>query len=126
MRFGSWAVFACLCLGCGGPDVAKVAGTVTLDGTAVPEGEILFVPTDPGVPPQQVMIVGGNFSGEITPGPKKVKITAWRDSGKVDPVMGNAAKVQYLPARYNDATELTADIKAGQKEPMPFELKSGK
>jgi hypothetical protein len=119
--------------GCGGgasdaPERYPVSGTVTFDGQPVPEGEIVFIPTSETGRPDAAKIENGAFSLQATAGPKKVQITAYRDAaGKTETgAMGEqlAAREQFLPARYNEQSELTSEIKSGGENTLEFPLVS--
>lgn len=104
--------------GCGGgskgPVTYSVSGTVTFDGEPVKKGDIKFVPEEPGAAPDAGSIVDGKYSLSAKGGKKKVQITASRDvPGKTTKgAMGEdiAVKEEFIPARYNSQTELTADV----------------
>ncbi len=112
-------------IGCGksGPASSHVTGTVTLDGEAVKEGEVLFVPADGGGTPFACPIVDGKFEGDVSPGAKRVEITATADTGETAPD-GLPEYKSIIPAQYNTETTLTADIADGSNEPLAFDLKS--
>ncbi len=76
-----------LLVGCSGDASVPVSGTVTWKGEAIPDGDILFVPTEaPGVP-EPGKILDGAFSFRAAPGTKRVQIHASRPKPDVDPVM---------------------------------------
>lgn len=129
-------------VGCGGSDGRLgLKGTVTLDGQPLTEGAIVFIP-EPGTqgPAAGGKIVDGQFTvaaakGTMT-GAFRVKITALRKTGKkvFDPtaqMQGSGARdelvdelKQYIPARYNSKSELTADVVDGGKNRFEFALDS--
>jgi hypothetical protein len=107
--------------GCSEP---LVEGTVTIDGQPLPEGYIAFVPETSGQGGGS-NIVNGKYTVHTVAGKYKVEITA----SKMLPLppgqkgMDGATEEvrQYLPARYNTQTELTATVPAAAK--VDFELK---
>lgn len=109
--------------GCSGPSHAPVAGRVTFDQTDLPDGEIQFVHENPAFGPEAGPISGGRFDLKARPGKNKVRITAARSIGKKG---GFEFSENYVPARYNDSTELTADIPNAGNPDLLFELKSDK
>jgi hypothetical protein len=123
-------------VGCGGgPERLSVAGHVTLDGQPLPDGDIIFRPTAATEGPTVAgSIENGAYDipegGGPVPGSYAVTINAERKTGrkiKAD-ILGNATTdqyEQYLPARYNDKTELSAEI-AESRDDLDFELTSKK
>lgn len=110
-----------ICIGCGGPGLSTVEGTVTFEGEPVGEGAIVFEPADGIGRAAGGTIRDGRYqlTGEagVEPGPKIVRITASRKTGnKVEPMPG-APEVDevlpYIPAKYNQMSELTVDIGEG-------------
>tara|TARA_R110002111_G_scaffold100976_6_gene156519 strand:+ start:79994 stop:80527 length:534 start_codon:yes stop_codon:yes gene_type:complete len=119
------------CMGSGGepiPDLAEVTGIVTLDGSPLENAKIVFEP-------QQISEKGrarassastaadGSYTLEYnadasgaTPGKHTVVVLKMSD----DPAK---AGEQLIPAKYNDKTELTADITTGENT-VNFDLKS--
>jgi hypothetical protein len=123
-RFAALAVLLFL-VGCGGPRLAEVKGTVNYDGKPLKEGDIGFMP-DKGRPSYgkiaegQIVDVTTTQKGDgLPPGSYKVQITATSDAEDI-----YKAK-SILPAQYGDAEKsgLTADIKSGTNT-LTFELKS--
>jgi hypothetical protein len=117
----SVGVLACLLgAGCGGKtaDRAGVSGKVTFDGQPVAAGQVVFEPQGAGrmgiaqivdgaytMPPEQ-----GPTAGEYV-----VRITANRPTGaKAAAGRGSDEQVdvyeQFIPAKYNDQTELKAQV----------------
>lgn len=115
-----------LAAGCG-DGTYPVRGTVTFDGQPVPEGTISFVPDDPALAPDAGPIEDGRFNVFVKPGPKRVEIRASRPVQFPDPNDPDAAALRedYIPARYNSSTELTAEVTAGGGNEFTFDLHSG-
>ncbi|WP_299469137.1 hypothetical protein [uncultured Gimesia sp.] len=112
--------------GCGGsesgPDRSIVTGKVTFEGQPVAQGQIWFLPAQGREAPQAgAAIIDGQYrvenKGGVPIGACQVKITAERPEANVKIVAdGGPEEIptrQYLPARYNENTELTAEIEAG-------------
>jgi hypothetical protein len=109
--------------GCGksGPEVAPVAGRITLDGKPLENADILFQP-DGSKPPSsgrtdangryELAYKRGVMGGMV--GSNTVRITI---SESVVPNPPN------IPARYNTESELTKEVKSGQNE-FNFDLTS--
>lgn len=125
------AVLCVLSMGCGSSSVA-VSGKVLIDNEPLPEGRIALRPmTQSGnVRAVQTVITDGAYSftknQKIAPGNYSVVITGRRKSGHVIPPEEGSSEVieryeQYLPAKYNIDTELTAQI-TGDSSDLDFEL----
>jgi hypothetical protein len=113
-----------LATGCGptGPATYPVSGTATFNGEPLPDGYVTFVPEDPSVGPEGSPIANGKFSFRAREGNKKVKIEASRFVGPMNQVMGLTPKEQYIPAKYNVDTELTAEVTPDGDNDFTFEL----
>ena len=111
-----------------GPPKDQVSGTVTYDGSPLVRGQVIFV--DVGDDPRKYggEVINGKFKIECTPGEKKVVVEGYREgpegTGDEIGLGGIGAVEQYLPARYNEATELTAEVTAGGQNTFQFDLKS--
>ena len=137
---GLWCcVSLCSCSGRGSSQALE--GTVTLDGQPLAAGGIDFIPL-PGTqgPTAGGQIVEGSFhivpKGNTMAGTFRVMINASRKSGKqifdptasaMDPEAMNGMVdeyEQYIPARYNEQSELTAEVTADGQETFEFALSS--
>ena len=113
--------WAATCVGCGGSGLSTVEGKVTFEGEPVAEGSIVFEPADGIGSAAGGLITGGQYrlEGEagVPPGGKIVRITASRKTGNMVEPMPGARKVDevlpYIPAKYNQTSELTVDIEKG-------------
>ncbi len=111
--------------GCGpsGPQTYRVSGTVTFNGEALPEGDILLTPVEPDYGPEPGKIREGKFELRARAGQKRVEIRAARIiPGGALGAMGEPVAEDYIPGRYNWQTTLTAEVKADAKNHFPFEL----
>ncbi|WP_417383537.1 hypothetical protein [Gimesia sp.] len=117
-----------------GPERVIVTGNVTFDGKPVSQGEIWFIPAAGREAPQAGAIIKeGQYrvenKGGVPIGACQVKITADRPKEDVKIVADGGPEeiptTQYLPARFNDKTELTVEIESSS-EPVTkdFDLKS--
>ncbi len=117
--------------GCGRTDPNKgaVSGSVTLDGEPLDHAQIVFRDPQGQQASAGGKIVKGEYELETPVAAMRVEITAYREiPGKFDnsnPTGPVPLAEQVLPARYNRASELTADVKAGANE-FNFQLKSDK
>jgi len=112
--------------GCGSSEVAWVSGKVTYDGKEVSEGALRFFPTE-GTPGSGAgaTIVDGHY--EITAemaekrglvaGGYRITVVASRKTGKKFPHPDEQGMVEqsmmYIPGRYNQQTQLQAEIQPG-------------
>lgn len=100
------------------PPRDQVSGAVTLDGDPIDKGSItFFAPDDVSRGIQaSTSIKNGKYELLVTPGKKKVKIS------KVAEIRPDVFE-NIVPAKYNSATTLEADVSAGNQQ-FDFELKS--
>ena len=117
----------CLCLtGCGQGEYVKragISGEVSFDGEPVESGVILFIPEQGVVgPPVQIAISGGSYSAPVATGPtvgkNQVQILANRSTNKEVLVQGvkTTEILQYIPAKFNEQTTLSAEIVVGSNQ----------
>lgn len=103
------------------PPAAPVKGTVTLDGKPLPEGEIILSLT--GEAPSVLTVKDGAFSGTALSGKNRVEIRSYK-LGKplsTDPEK-TPTKKNFIPERYNVASQLTADVAVGAANDLAFEV----
>ncbi len=98
-------------------DKVVVSGVVTLDGQPISNGEIRFIPTSGTIGPVSGgAIKDGAYTaqakGGVPIGTHQVEIKAYRANPKSKAAAGaeGGAAEQYLDARYNSQTTLTATI----------------
>lgn len=115
------------CSGSSGPGMVDVDGNVTMDGTPIEEGKILFRQVDGDQRAFAANIVNGAYQLESLPGNTRVEIRASRIiPGKFDMTNGTPEPVgeMYIPKRYNKESELTATIDSEKANAFDFELSS--
>lgn len=100
-----------------------VVGNVMLDGEPVAEGNIVFLPGDADSGGDGARIVDGEYRCEVTPGAKRIRITADRRVPGPNDRTGMPRHEQYIPARYNRATTLKASIEQAQSLDFPLTSK---
>jgi hypothetical protein len=122
-----------------GPELAPVAGTVTLDGEPLANAQVQFQPTSHG--PYSVATTNslGQYVLEYTKdrpgaalGTHVVRITT--QTTTVDESGVEIQVPQRVPARYNDRSELLREVKPGENEfnfaltsePAPEEARGGR
>ena len=119
-------------VGCGpsGPDIARVQGTVTMDGKPLPNAIIMFVPVGgrPSVSEtdangKYVLEFSGGRKGAI-PGINRVEINTGRLAYEKDGKNYPAVK-ESVPVQYNRHTTLEFNVEAGKNNTADFALKSG-
>jgi hypothetical protein len=106
----------------GAAPAATVKGTITLDGKAIPTGELHFSML--GVPPTVVEIKDGAFSGEAPIGKNQVELFIYVEtpSGKpgAPPSKSNTAPEKY----WGPKTSLEATVEASGPNEFKFPLTS--
>jgi len=80
-----------------------------------------FLPQEGKGRAEGVSLSNGKFSLRMLPGRYRVQITATRQTG-IDPAMNLPRHEQYIPARYNHNTALTADILPDRSNRLAFVL----
>jgi hypothetical protein len=123
-RAGAAALAAALLAlaGCGdGAKTGEVTGTVTIDGQPAESGAVTFIPADGQSPTAGGEIKAGKYTATVPVGVAKVEIRVPKVVGKKklyptpdspeQPIMQ-----EVLPAKYNDNTELTFDVRPGTNE----------
>lgn len=102
--------------GCARHDaLAVVSGRVTYDGKRIDDGAVYFVDTASDAVGGFSRIQSGSYRAAVKPGRWAVRITANRRvSGKTDET-GIPLVEQYIPQRFNDATELEATIQSSRR-----------
>lgn len=127
---------ACVLTACGCEKrLATVEGRVTFENQPVEDGAISFESADKQGPSSGGTIQDGQYRIErVPPGKKVVRITAQRKTGKKIPLESMFPKgmvpagvmtdeiIEYVPAKYNDQSELSAEVGGGANH-LDFELK---
>jgi len=110
-------------LGCGsnGPEKATVTGTVTFAGKPIEFGMIKFNPIEGTSGPfSSAAIKNGEYridnKGGVPVGRHRVQIDGYRKAIVAPPglPLEEAPPDQYIPAKYNSASELTEEIRADE------------
>jgi hypothetical protein len=125
-------VLSVLVSGCAKDAGCLVTGQVTLDGTPLSEGLVMFRPfgDDPSLKTVSTVINNGQFTFEpakkLMPGKYRVAITSEQTSGKkIEADLGTGVMieefVQVIPPKYNAESKLEVDI-AGDRDDLVFEL----
>jgi hypothetical protein len=134
-RFAALAALGLLMAGapgCGdGSGRVAVSGRVTVDGQALESGVIAFLPAEGTKGPAAgAEIKQGAYSvgrqGGPLPGTYRVEIKGTRKTGRQIKDSFSTAMVdeieQFLPAKFNTESELSAEIKPGGSDSLDFTL----
>jgi hypothetical protein len=129
---------SCLAAGCQRrPPRARISGTVSYKGEPVAFGDIVFEPTEAWKEFYcQGQIIDGKYSieqhGPVV-GKNRVEIHGFRQSEQLVPDIAGRrldekptmAKglIPYIPAEYNDMSQLSIDVAAGANVNIDFDLK---
>jgi len=112
-------------VGCGKkddrPKTGEVKGKVTLDGAPLASGKIVFE-EGPGVPPTELDIKDGVYSGQVRVGPKTVRIFSYKTVPQKGVMKDQTMQVNTLPAKYNTASKETREVKEGGPNEFDFAL----
>ena len=116
--------------GSGGPDIAKVEGTVTMDGKPLPRAFVVFIPqggrpaaAETDANGKYVLEFSGGRKGAI-PGKSRVEINTQRQAEmNADGTMVPGVK-ESVPAKYNKQSTLEFDVQPGKTNIADFALES--
>ncbi len=122
-----------LASGCGkarGPDRYPVAGTVTLGGQPLPDGEVYFrIPSTGAI--EVLPVKDGSFEGLAAAGRHRVEIYRFEQPQPTEAVLAGLdemakvlakAKRNLIPAAYNTGSTLEADVRPDQANRLEFSL----
>ena len=124
----SITIFACF-VGCGPEsNVAKISGTISIDGKPTQKGAISFTPVSGKGPTAGTEIKDGKYTSEAAIGECKVEVRVPKVVGKkklydTPDSPEQELMEEVLPAKYNEVTELRVDIKKGVNT-KDFDLKT--
>jgi hypothetical protein len=121
-----------LAIGCGEPAArpVPVEGTVTFEGRPVADGEVYF--KTPGLVPEVLPIRDGRFEGAVLPGHQRVEVYSYqihaapaRPADQAPAGAGDETapgRVNVMPARFNERSELSAEVTTGGPNRFVFDL----
>jgi len=120
----AFALCLVLLVGCGKSSSPTVRGKVTLDGEAVTSGNISFFSQEVKGPKAAAAIEQGAYAispqDKLLPGKYRVEISWSKPTGKkvpsADPGIMTDETREAVPAKYNTASTLTAEITVGNSE----------
>jgi hypothetical protein len=115
----------CPLVGCQRSTGVLVEGTVTYNGRPVEEGSIAFFPAGAGGHAQGAVIKLGQFAAMVQPGSKRVEICGSRPM-KPDARYPDlpTPREDFIPAKYNSETVLSAKIRANGENRLEFNLQA--
>ncbi len=125
-------LFVCMLAGCGpsGPEIAKVEGTVTMDGKPLAKAVVVFVPVG-GRPSSAETDEKGWYRLDFSagrkgaiPGPNRVEITTFSPAGIEADGTPVPARKEIVPAIYNRDTTLEFNVVPQKANTANFDLKS--
>ena len=109
-------------VGCQRDGKVPVAGIVKWNGAALEEGHLILTPNSASNGADAGPIKNGAFAFRASLGSKRVEVFADRAVGPIDPVMKTQAREQFIPTRFNEQTELKAEVTDGENR-WTFDLK---
>jgi len=123
------AIFLLPLVGCSKgdqPDLGEVSGTITLDGEPLGGASVYFRPKSGGRTSTGATDANGVYVMTYKNATKGAKIgehtvTITTASEAIDRETGKPFAEQ-VPAKYNEKSELTADVQPGSNPPINFEL----
>ena len=129
----SLIVLVCLMAGCGANESAPklaIAGSIDLDGIPLPEGTITLT-SEQGI--SSLEVKNGRFAVPakqgLPSGNYHVHIVSFKLTGREIPDSDWPGKTvaetrQIIPAKYNERSEVFADLSESNASSLKFELKS--
>jgi hypothetical protein len=118
-------------VGCGKParplpPMAEVSGTVTLKGTPLAQGDVVFV-SEQGFP-MAMKIVDGKYSGKAAVGMNRVQFSSLEEQpnpAHSDMIPGSTPVIQVnvIPAEFAGSSKLERNVEAGKTNSFDFTMK---
>ena len=107
--------------GCQRDTTAELSGTIMVDGKPLEKGSIGFAPADGNGQTAGGEVMAGKYSVKVPIGLMKVEIRYPKVVGKKKDYDAPGGKFydlfdESLPAKYNDETQLTLEIKSGKNQ----------
>lgn len=118
-RGALWGVAALCAAGCG-PRTGELHGTVTFAGKPVDRGRIVLVRKQEDTRIHQAAVMSGTYSLMAPAGTYRVEILALHDDEAL--AADQSLPMQYIPAKYNVESTLTAEIEGGGRREQAFKL----
>ena len=112
----------CLALGCRQKTTFGVSGSVSFDGEPVSNGQILFLPADSSAAPNAGRIENGTYHSRPLREPSGFRSAPPGAVGEPPPGALGPEYQDYIPARYNTDSTLTADVQPNDENRLDFHL----
>lgn len=108
------------------PPMAEVTGTVTLKGTPLAQGDVVFV-SEQGFP-MAMKIVDGTYSGKAAVGMNRVQFSSLEEQpnpAHSDTIPGSTPVIQVnvIPAEFAGSSKLERNVEAGKTNSFDFTMK---
>ena len=108
------------------PPLAEVAGSVTLKGEPLAQGDVVFVSTQ-GFP-MALKIVDGKYAGKAAVGMNRVQFSSLEEQpnpAHSDTIPGSTPTIQVnvIPAEFAGSSKLERNVEAGTTNTFDFTLK---
>ena len=115
--------FMCASVGCQRSDaeMLPVTGTATFNSQPIAQGHIVLWSLDDKVAPDSGTIVEGKFEFRAHAGRKRIEIHAER-AGQPDAELKMPTRIQFIPAKYNSQSKLTAEVSKTGENHFDFPL----
>jgi hypothetical protein len=126
MRYLPAALAAAVLTGCGTADPRsrsfEVSGTVTYNGRPLPDGDVTLISDDPTLAADGGKITAGRFRFLASAGRKRVEVRASREIPIPPGVVRDPRYEDYVPAKYNERSELSLEVVPGGRNVYEFAL----
>jgi hypothetical protein len=111
-----WLLLVGVMTGCGpsGPAKYPVQGEVRFNGKPLITGTMTLIPEAPQGRTTVAQIVDGKYAMEVTAGDWTVNIQAVRETGPINPTLGEAPREQYIPPKYNGDSQIKITVPSDQ------------
>lgn len=105
------------------PPRFPVSGTVTMNGTPLPEGKINFITPAQGVI-ETLEVKDGKFEGKAQAGERRVEINSYKVEVVNKDGMQSEAQIELVPQEYNKDSKLVAQVTEEGPNNLSFDVKS--
>ena len=121
-----WPAILLLLVGCSNePRQYEVTGAVTYQGQPIVDGQIIFEDEAPGQGKWPGLIKDGRYQLKATAGPKLVRLSASRETGKILEGAMDAKipeRVDILPPQFNSQSKEQRTVEAKEPQTIDFNL----